>query len=162
MSVNKYLPHVMVLPEDDANRQLANGFLRHESVALRAIQVLSEVGGWGKVRDVFKEAHIAEMAKYTQRHMVLLVDFDGQQDRLEEMKTVIPDSLLDRVFVIGAWREPENLKRELGGFESIGCQLACECHGNRRDIWNHELLKHNVTELDRMIVALRPILFPSS
>ena len=27
MSVNKYQPHVLVLPEDDANRQLANGFL---------------------------------------------------------------------------------------------------------------------------------------
>jgi hypothetical protein len=27
MSVNKYHPHVLVLPEDDANRQLANGFL---------------------------------------------------------------------------------------------------------------------------------------
>lgn len=27
MSVNKYKPHVLVLPEDDANRQLANGFL---------------------------------------------------------------------------------------------------------------------------------------
>ena len=28
MSVNKYKPHVLLIPEDDANRQLANGFLR--------------------------------------------------------------------------------------------------------------------------------------
>jgi len=27
MSVNGHLPHVLVLPEDDANRQLANGFV---------------------------------------------------------------------------------------------------------------------------------------
>lgn len=26
MSVNKERPHVLILPEDDANRQLANGF----------------------------------------------------------------------------------------------------------------------------------------
>jgi hypothetical protein len=25
--VNRYLPHVLVLPEDDANRQIANGFV---------------------------------------------------------------------------------------------------------------------------------------
>jgi hypothetical protein len=32
MSANKYKPHVVVLPEDDANRQLANGFLTHPVV----------------------------------------------------------------------------------------------------------------------------------
>ncbi len=26
MSVNKYKPHVLILPEDDADRQIANGF----------------------------------------------------------------------------------------------------------------------------------------
>jgi hypothetical protein len=31
MSVNKYLPHVLVLPEDDANRQMANGFFLDQS-----------------------------------------------------------------------------------------------------------------------------------
>jgi hypothetical protein len=27
MSVNKYQPHVLLLPEDDANTELANGFV---------------------------------------------------------------------------------------------------------------------------------------
>jgi hypothetical protein len=27
MSINKHLPHFLVLPEDDANRQIANGFI---------------------------------------------------------------------------------------------------------------------------------------
>jgi hypothetical protein len=44
MSVNKYQPHILVLPEDDANRQLANGFVLDQSVATRNIQVLEEVG----------------------------------------------------------------------------------------------------------------------
>lgn len=27
MSTNKFQPHVLIFPEDDANRQIANGFL---------------------------------------------------------------------------------------------------------------------------------------
>ncbi len=53
MSPNKYAPHVLVLPEDDANNDIANGFLRHDALDLRAIQVLPCAGGWGKVRDAF-------------------------------------------------------------------------------------------------------------
>ena len=163
MSVSRYRPHVFVLPEDDANRQLANGFLLHESVAMREIQVLPTAGGWTKVRDLFQKVHIAEMVNYTQRHMVLLVDFDGKSNRLDEMKKAIPDNLIERVFVIGAWRNPEDLKRnKLGSLESIGRQLASECHENRNAVWSHDLLNHNATELARMTAALRPILFPSS
>ncbi len=45
MSVNKYLPHVFVLPEDDANRQLASGFhLQVPWDRQRQMQVLSS--GW--------------------------------------------------------------------------------------------------------------------
>lgn len=45
MSVNRYQPHVLVLPEDDANRQLANGFvLDLDATVLTRIQVLEEVG----------------------------------------------------------------------------------------------------------------------
>ena len=32
MSVNVYKPHVLVLPEDDADRQIANGFLLDPSL----------------------------------------------------------------------------------------------------------------------------------
>ena len=45
MSVNKYRPHVYVLSEDDANRQIANGFLLHPDLLARNIQALPEVGG---------------------------------------------------------------------------------------------------------------------
>jgi hypothetical protein len=43
---NKFKPHVLVLPEDDANRQIANGFLSNSKLVVRAIQVLPIVGGW--------------------------------------------------------------------------------------------------------------------
>ena len=48
MSINKHKLHLLVLPEDDADRQIANGFVIAQGVGLdyRAIQILPEVGGW--------------------------------------------------------------------------------------------------------------------
>jgi len=77
VSVNNHKPHVIVLPEDDANRQIANGFLLDPSIKLRNIQVLNPAGGWGKVLDRFLDDHVAELRKWPQRHLVLLIDFDG-------------------------------------------------------------------------------------
>ena len=45
MSVNRHQPHVLVLPEDDANRQLANGFRLDQYLLNWKIQVLRG-GGW--------------------------------------------------------------------------------------------------------------------
>jgi hypothetical protein len=162
MSVNKYLPHVLVLPEDEADANLATGFSLHESVDLRAIQILPEAGGWRKVRSLFEDVHIAEMQKNPLRHMVLLIDFDGKDGRLDDMTSVIPECLKQRVFVIGAWTTPEDLRGQLGDLEKIGKQLAAECHQNKRDIWGHPLLRHNEEVLGRMQETIRPILFPSN
>jgi hypothetical protein len=38
MAVNRYKPHIYVVPEDDANRQIANGFLLHPSEALHWVR----------------------------------------------------------------------------------------------------------------------------
>jgi len=58
---NRHQPHILVLPEDDANRQLANGFvLDLDQSTLRRIQVLPEVGGWRVVLDTFESDHIAD------------------------------------------------------------------------------------------------------
>lgn len=46
MSINKYKAHLLVLPEDDANRQMANGFILDPNLNERVIQVLPPVGGW--------------------------------------------------------------------------------------------------------------------
>ncbi len=159
MSVNKYQPHLFVLPEDDANRQLANGFQLHLSVEARKMQVLEEAGGWQKVIDLFKSDHIHLLLRNEQRHMVLLVDFDENANRIAVLKSEIPEPLRERVFVLGVWSEPENLKRELGACESIGLALARECQENIRLTWSHELLRHNSEELNRLTKRVRPFLF---
>ncbi len=164
MSVNKFLPYVYILPEDDADRQIANGFVLDSLVNLRAVQVLPPPGGWRKVRDEFEQIHCGLMSGNPNQHIVLLVDFDDQTvDRMKQMRAFIPKSLADRVFVIGVESEPERLKVAIGtSYEQIGQDLARECRGTTRDKWSHFLLKHNSAELDRMTPILKPILFPTS
>jgi hypothetical protein len=62
MSVNLYEPHVFVIPEDDANRQLADGFhLEVDWSRQKQMQVLRVARGWRRVLELFTSQHIAEM-----------------------------------------------------------------------------------------------------
>ena len=47
-AINKFRPFVSVIPEDEANRQLVNGFILHDAVADRVVQVRAPAGGWGR------------------------------------------------------------------------------------------------------------------
>jgi hypothetical protein len=90
MSVNKDLPHIHVLPEDDANRQLAIGFrLEIHWNRQRQMRVLSVAGGWREVLNLFENVHIAAMDRWTNRLMILLIDFDNVEDRLRDAKARI-------------------------------------------------------------------------
>jgi hypothetical protein len=161
MSANKYQPHVLVLPEDDANRQLVNGFLLDSAISIRKIQVLTPAGGWSKVLDCFTSDHLVEMDRYPGRFMVLLIDLDGFAERQAEAKTKIPGHLTDRVFILGALTTPEALRQaKLGSYEEIGSAMAKDCREGTDSIWGHELLQHNANELDRLRERVRPILFP--
>jgi len=148
----------MVLPEDDANRQLANGF--HLDITIpRQMQVLPVAGGWPNLLNLFNSEHVTKMNLYRHRFMVLLIDFDGQSDRLYKAKAAIPDNMNERVFILGAWSEPESLRQALGVYESIGSAMAKDCREETDVTWGHNLLKHNAGELDRLLQRVRPILF---
>ena len=159
---NKYKPHVLVLPEDDANRQIANGFLLNPDLDQRAIQVLPHPGGWAKVVEAFTSNLAHEMRNYPERRVVLVIDFDDQYpERFLSVKGQIPDDLEDRVFILGALSEPEDLKKQLRniGLDKIGEALADDCSKNSEHVWGHELLKHNHAELTRLTRDVRPFLF---
>jgi len=160
MSKDKYPPHVPVLPEDDANRQLVAGFRLDPYLSSHRINVLRVAGGWRKVLERFQSSHIAEMKKNLNRYMVLLIDFDGKEDRLDKAKAVVPDDLKERVFILGAWSNPEDLRKDgLGSYETIGQALAKDCREETDMTWGHRLLCHNAGELDRLRKYVRPILF---
>jgi hypothetical protein len=161
MSVNKYLPHIYVLPEDDANRQLANGFYLDERLWQRQFYILEEAGGWNEVIERFCSIYSAEMDRIPERFMVLLIDLDNRLDRLEWARKHIPGHLRDRVFILGVLTEPEDLKHDLGSLETIGLALAKDCREDTTATWGHGLLQHNAEEIGRLRVQLRPILFPN-
>lgn len=163
MSVNVYLPHVLILPEDEADLNLANGF--HQQIdwdRQRQIQVLNEAGGWRAALELFKAEHIHYLQKYPTRFMILLIDFDAEEGRWDFAQTYIPEYLKERVFVLGVWGEPEDLRRVGLGFpEEVGGTLARECREETNTTWNHALLRHNSNELERLRRYVRPILFQS-
>src|SRR5882672_1744259 len=161
MSVNRELPHIFVLPEDDANLGLANGFhLQIDWNRQRQMQVLRVAGGWNEVLNLFESAHVVEMDRWPKRFMVLLFDFDGIEDRLQVAKARIPERLINRVFVLGVLSEPEALKVALGPYETIGKALTDDCREETDKTWGHDLLRHNAGELKRLSEHVRPILFP--
>ncbi|AFZ23675.1 hypothetical protein Cylst_1387 [Cylindrospermum stagnale PCC 7417] len=160
MSINKFVPHILVLPEDDANRQIANGFIQDLNLNERAIQVLPIAGGWKKVVDKFIEDHVNVMRQYRETRIVLLIDFDECEDRLSYVESRIPEDLIDRVFVLGVQSNPESLRRDIQkSLETIGETLANDCAENRNELWTHPLLIHNQPQLEQMILSVKPFLF---
>jgi hypothetical protein len=153
-------PHVFVLPEDRANAEVVNGFLKHPSVPSRTIQVLNPADGWIKVLEDFESREIAKMRQYPKRFMVLLIDFDGHLERTSYARSKVPVDLVDKVFILGSLMTPENLQSAgLGKREEIGFALAEDCRKDTNEVWGHDLLRHNAGELARLREYVRPILF---
>jgi hypothetical protein len=160
VSVNRAKPHALVLPEDDANRQIANGFeLELPMGTSRQFQILPIAGGWREVLAQFKADHIAGMNTYPNRSMIFLLDFDDQPDRRDDVMREVPDHLRHRVFLLGVNPEPEDLRRDLGSYETIGRNLAIDCRDGTNITWQHRRLSHNAAEVSRLRQQVQSILF---
>lgn len=160
--VNNYRPHVLVLPEDEANVAIVNGFRLHPSLNERNFQVLRHAGGWKKVLDEFEKL-IPSLRRFPDRRVILLIDFDKEfQERETLVRGKIPADLRERVFFLGTADEPEKLKSALRNrsSEMIGKELGEACASNLDEsLWQHEQLRHNQPELARLVSDVRPILF---
>ena len=161
MSVNKYKPHVYVIPEDRRDAQIANGFAQHPGVMTRQIQVVEEAGGWPEVLKTFKEEYLPLLFQNQDTHVVMIIDFDEAiEERRARFNAEIPDGVRNRVFVIGPRNTPESLRQSLGKkYEDIGRSLADDCGGDRTDTWGHELLQHNEPDRVRLFQTVKSFLF---
>ena len=164
MSVNKFRPHVYIIPEDHANEQIANGFVLHDQVMERHIQVLPCASGWPSVLEKFETEYISHLRNYNDGYVILLIDFDDNyQSQRERFDKAVPDDLKNRVFVIGAKETPELLKHELSGsLEDIGLSLADDCYKGTAYAWGHDHLKHNEPDRLRLIESVKSILFTNN
>lgn len=159
--VNRSVPHLHVLPEDQANVELANGFrLNVPWLKQRQMRVLPPARGWMRVLELFRDVHVTELSRNPNRLMVLLIDFDHDLGRLDYARSFIPPHLADRVFVVGSLRNPEHLRRELGWkFEDIGGALANDCRDGTSNTWEHPQLRINGPEIARLRAPISQILF---
>ncbi|TVQ94686.1 MAG: hypothetical protein EA400_01005 [Chromatiaceae bacterium] len=161
MSINRYQKHILVLPEDDANRQLAVGFVQHPTVRPRSLQILGPAGGWPALRDQLHHQQLPGLARFQNRQLLLLCDFDERPTRRAEVLGELPATAAQRVFVVGVWSEPEDLRTALGhrGLEAIGQELAdhcCQPDPHAEALFEHPLLRYNRDEVARMAKCLRP------
>jgi hypothetical protein len=159
--MNKYVPHVYVIPEDDADRQIADGFVLHPRVKETRIQVVPPAGGWPRVLTTFRDEYIPKLRDYPNAHVVLLIDFDDQVvKRNADFDREIPADFTSRVFVIGLKDTPETLKKEVKkSFEEIGKSLADDCDAGSMGLWAHEQLSPNEAVRMRLIETVMPFLF---
>ncbi len=165
---NRYDDHLQVLVEDDANRQLINGLSQHHSLQLRRLQVLPPAGGWKFVLDTLTDrATIQEIAAFGRRHLLLIIDFDDQFDDrwelYEERKALMDPDVSNRIYMLGCLHEPEKLKAEFKhskSFERLGRDLSDDCAPPpANNLWQHSHLRHNATELNRLVAQVKPFLF---
>ena len=153
-----------MLPEDDANRQLVNGFRTNGDVHDRRVQVLPPAGGWKNALEAM-ERHQSGLATYPLRHLLLMIDFDTQVDermrRFLDLRSALPTGVQDRVYLLGSFGTPEQLRKACAmTFEHIGAKLAADCTpDNAGGIWQHPQLQHNANELARLVAKVRPFLF---
>lgn len=164
--INNYRDHLLILPEDDHNRHVINGFLMN--VNGRFTQPLKNAGGWKKALDTIQDQTVInELKKYSRRHYLITIDFDTHIDERTSyyrgLVDNLPQSVGDRIYLLGTFDEPKDLKAACGlNLEDIGKQLAQDCplaptHG----LWSHEHLRHNAAELERLVAQVRPFLFRS-
>lgn len=161
MGVNKHKKHVWVVPEDDANRQLVNGFCLHPALNGTCIDVRPASGGWLRVLADFEQMHASKLREFPLRHLVLMIDFDDKVDERSAMiKGKIPADVADRVYVLGLRGEPEPFRKHMGkSLEKLGEDLAAACTSSLPGLWAHDLLKHNHEELVRLTNTVKPFLF---
>jgi hypothetical protein len=160
MSPNLYQKHLLVIPEDKANQDIVNGFLLRVESNARQLQVLGLANGWIKGKDKLLDLCRDRLKENRNAHALLLVDYDKVPARGSNIRSLISDDIKDRVFVIGVWTEPEELKSANQNYEQIGGRIADGCKDNNSDFWQHELLLHNLDEVKRLSEAFHDLFFP--
>lgn len=159
-AVNKFKPHLFIVPEDEADERIANGFQLHLEVA-GEVQIMPAAGGWKKVINTILVEYVPILKSNGNAHVIGIIDCDNDSERIAKQLATFPADLRERIFVIGANANPEVFKNAVKmKFEQIGEKLAAECFSDQFELWNHEMLSYAAGEVVRAKNTLRTFLFP--
>ena len=160
MSVNKYKPHLFVVPEDKADKNFAVGFELDARLAAGSFQIMPLAGGWLKVINIINDEYVPKLQQNKYSHVLGIIDCDGDDERIANELAKFPDEVADRIFLLGAIETPEIFRQKVGdNSERIGERMAEECFNESYDLWNHEDLAHVSYEIQRAATTIRPIVF---
>lgn len=160
MAANRYAPHLYVIPEDDANRQIAVGFEKDYRIKPRSIQIIGPAGGWKKALEKLSDDYYRILESNHNSRVLVIIDCDGDAERISRALGEVPAHLRGRVFIVGTMSEPEVLKKTFNTtLEKIGQAIADECFDENVKLWNHEQLIHNSSEVERLKRDLFSIVF---
>jgi len=163
VSANNRRPHLLVLPEDDKNRQILVGFRNHDAVNSKQMPVERIANGWRRAVETFLQDHVGQMRRFPDRHLLIVIDFDQQPQRRQEIFDQVPGDLRDRVYIIGSLDNPERLiASKRTNAEKLGRALAEDCTRGTDEHWCHNMLAHNHAELIRLRTNVRHFLFPGA
>jgi hypothetical protein len=161
MAVNRYKPHVFLLPEDKQEEDIINGFFTVGHLPYRKdYQVLPLAGGWPKIRLQLSDTLHTELRRYPNMHLIIAADFDKRENRYEDILAGTPADLRERVMLIAPRDEPKDLVAAIGkSRETIGRELAQACFDRNDGLWASEHLVHNTDERQRVGETMRNLIF---
>ncbi len=158
--MNRYIEHLLIVPEDDAIRQIVNGFIADIAISTNRVKVEPNAKGWSKARDSILSEYMPSLTRLQYRYLVVLIDLDDDSARLQQVRDQIPAECKDRMFVLGVASEAEDLRNKLNmTFEEVGRALAEDCRNSTSTVWTHELLSQNSEEIYRLRQSVSPFLF---
>ena len=161
---NKFRDHLVIVPEDQKNNDLINGFVNASLFESRAFQVQAIAGGWPKAVDSLQHMQLAALPL---RRILLVIDFD---EKLESRYGQVNDRLSkflaptehQRVYLLGTRSEPEDFRSTLKmSSEQVGAQLYLDCKTPQPGLWGHALFTHNLKTRARLIAEILPFLINS-
>jgi phosphoribosylformimino-5-aminoimidazole carboxamide ribonucleotide (ProFAR) isomerase len=151
MSVNKYKPHIILVPEDKATHRIATSFTTEMIATDPRWHVIEYQDGWPNVFAYLKQQVPTQQAK-SHRIVIAIIDFDGQaEQRRADLFGQIPESLHERVFLFGCRDEAEDLRRvHSKSLSEIGILMNKACLQGDFTHWENEQLAVNGHELIRL------------
>lgn len=166
--MNKFIPHLKILCEDQATYDLANGFYLGYLNKLGNISSYLHLerrylGGWPKFENTLRDDLLDELSKNQYVNYLFIMDFDGieRENRLYSInKFIRENNIQDRVFILGCKKEPQDLKNIAIDFikragdkftmQNLGKALFSDCDEKQYKLWGSDHLQHNFREISHL------------